>query len=167
MLSAKKKSLKYALKKIQKTDTGDVELLDFKTFKYEGASVKRYFNTLQPLFQLNKAERLLLDFITEEMDENNLVTNSTKLKEKFNTMLSNAKQNVYKDNYINQCFTTLLEHNFILAEKERGLYQVNPLYFFKGTEKDRERRIRRNLEIKSKVFLDQKRRAIILRKGIF
>lgn len=115
--------------------------------------------------KLSRAERIFLDFITEEMDERNLITNSTQVRDKFNFLLKKVGQETYADNTIQKCFKGLSENELIRKMKGRGLYQVNPLFFFKGNEEQRQKLIREQLEELNKIPINKYRRDLIIQKA--
>lgn len=116
--------------------------------------------------KLSRSERILLDFITEEMDENNMITNSIQTRGRFNELLTKIGQDNYSDSTIQKCFTGLVDHHFLEKVKGRGLYQVSPLFFFKGTEEERVKAIRKNLESINKEAINKYRYGLIIRKSV-
>jgi hypothetical protein len=117
--------------------------------------------------RLSRSERIFLDFITEEMDDMNLVTNSFQIRNKFNYLLHKIGQQPYSDSTIHKCFGGLTAHHLLTKQKGRGLYQVSPLFFFKGSEEDRAKVIRKNLEAINKIPINKYRRDLILGKTLF
>jgi len=116
--------------------------------------------------KLSRAERILLDFITEEMDENNLISNSFQVRGRFNALLIKIGQEPYSESTIHKCFSGLADNYLLNKKKGRGLYQVSPLFFFKGSEEDRAKLIRKNLEEINKIPINSYRRDLILRNII-
>jgi hypothetical protein len=96
--------------------------------------------------RLSRSERIFLDFITEEMDDHNFITNSALTRNKFNTLLKKIGQDFYSDSTIHRCFSNLAKHHLISKVKGRGLYQVSPVFFFKGSEEQRAKVLRAILE---------------------
>lgn len=137
-------------------------MLRHASVSVETAFVKRYFSSFLLLLKLSKCERVLLDFITEEMDENNMVVNSKLLRDKFNLLLDKMRQDTYSDSTIHKCFSSLTNHNLLIKQKGRGLFQVSPLFFFKGSEEDREKLIRKNLEEINRIQVNDYRRSALL-----
>lgn len=114
--------------------------------------------------RLSKSERIFLDFITEEMDDQNLITNGFQTRNKFNNLLRKLGQDEYTDSTIHKCFSGLANQHLITKRKGRGLYQVSPLFFFKGSEEERVKLIRQNLEEINKIPINSYRRDLILSK---
>lgn len=141
-----------------------VELLRHTAVVVESAFVKRYFASFLLLMKLSRSERIFLDFITEEMDDNNYITNSYQIRDKFNYLVRKLGQEEYSDSTIHKCFNGLTKHHLLNKRKGRGLYQVSPLFFFKGSEEDRAKLIRKNLEEINKIPINSYRRDLILAK---
>lgn len=116
------------------------------------------------LMKLSRSERIFLDFITEEMDEHNLVTNSAQIRIRFNFLLKKIGQEQYSDSTIHKCFGGLTNHHLLKKKKGRGLYEVSPLFFYKGTEEERAKLIRANLEEINKTLINKFRHEALMRK---
>ncbi len=115
--------------------------------------------------KLSRSERIFLDFVSEEMDDNNLITNSFQIRDRFNFLLKKVGQDSYSDSTIHKCFNGLTEHHLLYKIKGRGLYQVSPLFFYKGSEEDRAKLIRKNLELINKEPINKFRRDLITGKA--
>lgn len=96
--------------------------------------------------KLSKADRIFLDFITEEMDDNNFITNSIQVRNKFNMLLKKIGQEEYSTTTIHRCFSNLAKFELLLKYKGRGAYQVSPVFFFRGSEEQRAKVLREILE---------------------
>lgn len=145
-------------KDVSRSYNENLELLRFASVAVESAFTKRYFNSLLLLMKLSRAERILLDFITEEMDDNNFITNSVQIRNKFNSLLKKIGQDTYADSTIHRCFANLTQNHLILKMKGRGLYQVSPVFFFKGSEEQRAKVLRGILEAINKEPINKLRR---------
>lgn len=109
----------------------------------ERTSTKRYHNTIALLGHLGKCARILLDFIVEEMDAENKIHNNPLLKKKFNKIIKAIGLDEYSNVTINKAFSELYKRNIVDTDTgKKGTYQVNPFYFFNGSEKAREKLIR-------------------------
>lgn len=109
----------------------------------ERTNTKRYHNTIALLGHLGKCARILLDFIVEEMDAENKIHNNHLLKKRFNKIIKTIGLPEYSNVTINKAFSELHKRNIVDTETEKkGTYQVNPAYFFNGSEKAREKLIR-------------------------
>jgi hypothetical protein len=140
----------------------ELELLRHTSIVIECAFVKRYFSSILLLMKLSKAERVFLDFLTEEMDDKNHVSNSYQLRIKFNLLLKKIGQPTYSDSTLHKCFGSLSENHLLYKLKGRGYYQVNPIFFYKGSEEDRAKLIRRQLEELNRVPINDHRRRLII-----
>lgn len=150
--SEKKKRIYYQTYDVKRSAKTNFHLFKHVFVEVESLSTKRYFNSFYLISQLSKAERLFLDFITEEMDESNFIVNNPITHEKFNDLLKSFKIKEYSDSTIHKCFSKLKRLEILLSIKgKRGTFQINPLFFFNGEEEERESLIRRNLE---KDFID-------------
>ncbi len=143
----KKVRLKYLGKDIEGSHSGEFFREQWLTVDVEGKSTKRYHNTIGILVQLSKCARILLDFLVEEMDDKNLVSNNNLFKKEFNQIIKVTGQKPYTSVTINKAFSELTDKNILNPiYKKKGTYQVDPVFYFKGTEKNREKLIRKNLE---------------------
>jgi hypothetical protein len=115
--------------------------------------------------KLSKAERIFLDFITEEMDDHNFITNSIQVRDKFNGLLSKIGQETYSDGTIHRCFANLAKNHLISKMKGRGLYQISPVFFFKGSEEQRAKVLRNLLEAINKEPINKLRRDLLIGKN--
>lgn len=116
----------------------------WKSQKITSAYIKTYQEALPFLYELSGTERLVLDFALFRMDIDNFTTNDSSFKKDLNDF-----QDVcISSNTINKSFSKLCASGVFLKNDSfgRGLYQVNPLFFFKGTEQSRVKWIRRILE---------------------
>jgi hypothetical protein len=121
--------------------TFDEEGIAYPTIKKEPvimSNTKRYYNCLYMLAGIKLLPRLLMDWLTEEMDDNNIVYNSAYTRERFIEFIDKitlGKQK-YQDQSVRQAFSDLKESGLIIP-KNKGAYRVNPKYFFKGGENQR------------------------------
>lgn len=145
-----------------KSATDVVEHVKWQTIRAEKRNVKRYFNTTYKLSQLNKGQRLFLDFLLEQMDKDNLIVNSKVLRNQFNALLKHINQPTYTHNYITRSFKQLTAQELLLSTDNRGIYRVNPIYFFKGTEAMRVKLIKEQAQRDYGTYVDYDERKIIL-----
>jgi hypothetical protein len=151
-------------KDVSKSYREKLELFKFSSVSVEAAFTKRYHNSLLSLMKLSRSERILLDFITEEMDDHNFITNSKQNRDKFNKLLKKIGQETYSDTTIHRCFANLAKHDLISNCKGRGLYQVSPVFFFRGSEEERTKVLREILERINKQPINKIRHDLL--KGI-
>ena len=124
-----------------------------------------YYGTFYLMTKLSKAERLLLDYITEVMDEDNVIINNAVTKANFNKLLNRISFPTYSTSTINKCFSTLSKHHLIYPIKhKRGAYKVEPLYFFKGSQEDRVKMVRDKVEELNKIPINKHRHKLLSNK---
>lgn len=128
----------------------------------EGTYTKRYHNCYALILQLSKSERLFLDFITEKMDEENIIANNKATHDSFNALLLYFKQTPYKSSTIHKCFSRLSKLELIKNIKgKRGLYMVNPIFFHNKEDvngvTERAKLIRNELEKSHKEAINNSR----------
>ena len=146
MLIKKKSKINYLAMDIESSRGSGLFYLKWLAVMVESANTKRYHNTTALLIQLSKCSRALLDFIIERMDDNNNVNNNSLLKLDFNKIVSKAGHKPYGSVTVNKAFVELAEHHLLNTTRTKGTYQVNPLYFYNGSEEKRKSLIRKNLE---------------------
>ncbi len=151
-------------KNVSQSYQENLELLRHASVQIETSFVKRYFSSILLLMKLSRSERIFLDFITEEMDDNNLITNSQQIRDKFNALLLKIGQDQYSNSTIHKCFSGLADNHLLNKKKGRGLYQVSPLFFFKGSEEDRAKIIRSGLEELNRIPINKFRKELLMRK---
>lgn len=100
-----------------------------------------YHCSLPALMALTGSARSVLDFAVNEMDKDNLITNGAIFKKDLNKLMS-IHGKPLSDNTVNKAFAELNREDLLLKTGRRGLYRVNPIYFFKGTEDERLKAIR-------------------------
>jgi hypothetical protein len=126
------------------------------TKNIESRFVQKYFNILSYLGGLNSCSRDLIDYLTEVMDEDNIVYNNAIIRNNFLTYMKEVTLKkegtfvVYSDVNIRKSFQTLQEKECLL-KLTKGMYKVNPEIFFRGGEKDRIESIKFVMEFNSGV----------------
>lgn len=131
-----------ALKAVEEREDS---ITSWKTYKIPHAYVKSYKYNIMVLGNLKLSERHVLDFILEEMNDDNLVTNDLLFKKKFNETM--AVFNIrYTNNTINKAFVVLVKENLLLKTDMRGVYKINPINFYKNSQAERRIAIRNDLE---------------------
>jgi hypothetical protein len=116
---------------------GGVKLPQIETAVLSTSGVKRYPNTAFKYINLTTTEIILLEYLSEVMDSNNMVTNNHQKRLEF---LEYMKKNCgvdYSDGVVVAGFKKLKKHGFLISLEYRGYYRVNPRHFYKGLEKDR------------------------------
>lgn len=121
----------------------------YSSTEIETSFVRRYHNCLYLLLQLTKGERALMDFLTEEMDSDNIVYNNELVRTKFTELYNKVNpENKFKQDSVRLWFQRLSNKNLIIP-KVKGMYQVNPMYFFKGKDEERINNIKLMLEFEN------------------
>jgi hypothetical protein len=108
---------------------------------------KRFHNCLYLLAGLNPCTRNLMDFLAEEMDNDNVVYSNAVTKDKFANFIAGVSEGTitYGESSIKKAYSTLCDKG-LLRKLGRGIYKVNPEYFIKNTDDNRERLLRIELE---------------------
>ena len=129
--------------------------------------VKTYQDALAIVLCLPDCASSLIQYLASKMSDDNVVHHNKFTRESFNKYIYSiwldhfkqegeenphelAKEKTYKDNTIKKSFSTLAEKNLIVP-KTRGVYIVNPEYFFKKGEEARYKKIKMTLEIQKGV----------------
>ena len=135
------------------------------TVTIEIGCVKRYYTSMHKSEKLSRAERVMLDFVTENMDIQNIIYNNPTTHVKFNKLAKKLGITPYSKSTIHKCFSALAKETLIYqVKKTRGMYCVNPLYYFKGSEEEREIAIRTMLEEPYKKTINDDRHRKIKKK---
>ncbi len=113
------------------------------------SSTKRFHNCIYLLAGLPGCARDLMDYLTEIMDNYNTVRNDSITRAGFINFVKGITNNevLYKDSTVNSNFNLLFKRGLLL-QKGKGIYTVNPEYFYKGDDKDRLKHIKMLLEFK-------------------
>ena len=146
-------------RKIKRIDYIDGHKVDgdilVPVLKYEEimmTGTKRFHNCLYLILGLGRLERVLMDWVSEEMDKDNMVRNDFYNRKNFIDFISNiemdGKKNTYIDSSVNTAFS-MLQKSGLLISVSKGVYKVNPKYYWNGTDKDRVNQIMVNLEFAS------------------
>jgi hypothetical protein len=109
-----------------------------KRVKFKTLGYKTYFNCQHLLMKLKPLERGVLDFLIEKADDKNLVLVNDLLKEEYRSFLLEVSQLNISKTVAAKAVSKLASIGLILAEPMvRGLYRINPKYFWSGSEKKR------------------------------
>ena len=119
-----------------------VDGINIPKYKYKDISqdfVRVYYSTFAVLAGLNPCSRDLMDYLLETMNDDNIVMSNEYSR---NNFLDELKQNTvqpdgsfveYSDSNIKKAYQTLTERRCLFKIK-RGVYKVNPEYYFKKSE---------------------------------
>jgi hypothetical protein len=144
--------------------SGD-EIFKFKKSGYNDQFVKRYTNSFHLLSRLSKCERLLIDYLSEVMDEKNTITNNQASRDGFNDLIKQTGGDMYSDSTIQKAFSELSSLDLLYKIKgKRGIYQVSLYHFFKGSEEERKILIRQQLEEINRIKVNKHRHELLSKK---
>jgi len=117
------------------------------------SGTKRFHNCLYLILGLSKLQRVLMDWVSEEMDEKNIIRNDKYVRGMFikfiEDLIIDGEKKTYKDDSVNNAFHGLKVANLLLPVA-KGTYQVNPNYYWSGTDKERMDEIMLNIQFSSK-----------------
>lgn len=149
-MKTKNKIIRYASGIDQEKSDDTVKIPEWKSKKVGVSSAKVYIDALPVLLNISPFERLVLDYCVIVMNEDNYVRNDADFKTGLNDLFERDEEviNEFSSGVVNKAFSKLNELDILIKKPswKRGLYQVNPLYFFKGSNSARERWVRRILE---------------------
>jgi hypothetical protein len=161
-----KKLIKYCSQLITDEATGYL-LPEYSHSNIVMSATKRYHNCLYLLAKLNNCSRSLIDWLSEQMDIDNIIYSNAVVRQKYiDYILKITSGDIkYVDITVKKAFKTLSERGLILKQ-QRGVFQVNPEYFFIGTEKERENKIVLRLEfekgVNTKLIIEKYRKEEII-----
>ena len=127
--------------------------LSFKTRRIVASTTKRFNNSIHKTAKLSPAVRNLLDFIVQEMDDDNRVMNNTLLRCKFLHLINNDCGVSLKEDTVNKGFQELQRIGLLIPMLKRGLYTVNPIYYFNGSLSRRKSLIQRMLNASAHPYI--------------
>jgi|GEM_PF-1984498 len=141
--------IKYAKKRVAvSTIVHSDEYMEviIENFEYPLTGVKRYHHSLFPLVELTACERIFLDWLTEVMgSDNSVYINEDEIRRFIATIAHTGV--VYKVSTVRQAVKGLRATGMLLKiKKASGLFNVNPYFYYKGSEKDRWEAIRMIME---------------------
>lgn len=119
-------------------------------YYYEKKFIKLYQNCLADMMQISGCARHLLDWLVEIMGQINIVNNNQHTRDNFRTYFNDKTGKEYSDEAIIKAYKQLCSVKFLIPYK-RGLFLVNPEYFFNGDEGDRKTLIKLSLEFRAGV----------------
>lgn len=137
----KKDSISYMVGYIEEDDC---KLPKFKNFSFSTQTSKRYVSSAatKALFNLDPCSRNLIDYLVQKMPDNNYAKNDEISRLEFIKYCKNCAGIDYKDDTVKSAFSKLSKAGVLLRTQFRGQYQVNPLYFFNGTDAKRKQMIK-------------------------
>jgi len=148
---------KERIKYINRIDS--LEQYNYPRYGYKSVEtdfVKRYYNVFAILAGLNPCCRDLMDYLTEVMDEDNVVRSDEYSRQNFlqvlkeQTLQTNGEFVEYSDSNIKKAFQVLTDRK-CLIKLNKGLYKVNPEIYFKKNNRKRLEAIKFTLEFQKGV----------------
>lgn len=124
-------------------------------FRYKWVVVEgvvKFHNDIHKEYHLGRTARILLDYLTETMDEkNNQVHNNSVVRQHFGALIQKTTGESVSDHTIKSAFKELTSAGLLVFHGPRGSFWVNPLHYYKGSRENRERLIKQLYE---KPYLD-------------
>lgn len=117
-----------------------------------GIFTKRYHNCLDKKVLLNYCEHYLLDWLAERAVEDCMVDTSKKARIQFIGFMDKITSNFeehkrlrYADSTVKNALQTLKKVEFLIQPpgEVRGWCWINPVYFFRGSEEEQKRAVKR------------------------
>ena len=128
-------TIKYVIR--YKNDDDGIKLPIKKNFSFKNDSVRLYYNSLHLISKLNRCEHLLLMYLSEIMDDVNVIHSNIHVRKCFNTHLVRCGVKRYNDDTVKQAFSGLSRKRLLIRFSSKGNYVVNPICVFRGTETKR------------------------------
>ncbi len=126
-------------------ETG-IKLPFIKNKKVVITSVRRFNNCLHKTASLPSSARNLLDYIIQKMSRENEIENSFLFRQDYLEMMSSNCGIKYAVDTVNKGFQVLKQNNILISfDKKRGVYIVNPMFFFCGTDYNRKKLLQKML----------------------
>ena len=102
------------------------------------SSTKRYYNCLYLLCRISPCGRTLMDFLSENMTDDNMVNTKQADTIRFITFISKITNGevTFKEVTVKKAYKELRDKN-LLIPIQKSRYKVNPLYFFNGSDAKR------------------------------
>lgn len=136
-------------------------------------NTKRFHNCLYLILGLSKCERLLMDWLSEEMDDENIIVSDEHMRNKFIKFISSitveGKKIEYKPQTVANAFNDLVKREDLLLRYSKGRYKVNPEYYWRGKDEDRLDAIMMNIQFETTStnykIIDQAQQYVLVKKS--
>ena len=131
------------------------------------SSIKQYNGVLFDLMALRHTERIVMDWVVDNMDKENMIRHDAIIRKKMHDDHQAAIMRVAKKegwsakeykkikpisgDSIIKAFSRLKSFGLLIGVS-KGYYMVNPEYFFRGSEADRVKKVKVALEIKAGTY---------------
>ena len=150
------KARKYRLNYVAKYEMDDEVWMPVKKSKsIEMNYVRRYKNCVYLLCQLSACARTLMDYISENMSDDNHFRHDNIMRDafiEFINSITNGKIS-YGHDAVKKAVLSLKQKNLIIPQA-RGVFLVNPEYFMKNDDSKRIDMIRMVMEFSEKSDMD-------------
>lgn len=134
------------------TVNGDTLVPTVKSVEVVMTGTKRFHNCLYLILGLSKLQRVLMDWVSEEMDDRNIIRNDKYVRGVFikfiEDIVIDGEKKTYKDDSVNNAFHGLKTAG-LLIPMTKGVYQVNPKYYWSGSDVTRLQEIMLNIRFSS------------------
>ena len=117
--------------------SGGIKMVHYKTSRVVRNRSSRYHNCQHLLIGLSKCAEMFLRYSTEIMDKENRFTNTVLQRQKFIKHMKKDCATVYKDKTVQSAVDEIKAVGLYLKLGKRGMFTVNPLYYYNGAEKHR------------------------------
>ena len=122
-----------------KTDTDGVKLPIYKSKSFIKDNVRRFQNCQHKLIQITKTAEMYLRFLTEEMDNSNVIHITQSTRVTFRQQMKKDCGIDFKDDTIKKALKQLVDAGLVIKMGAKIDYTINPAHFFKGTDKARKK----------------------------
>jgi len=111
---------------------------------------RRYHNCMNVLVGLSGCSRNLLEFMIEDMDENNMISTGKYFRSRFVSFMDSVSEGKirYSDSTIKRSIGEIVKVGFALSNG-RGYITINPMYYTKNDDTARMIMIKNYLELES------------------
>lgn len=128
----------------------------YKEYKYDFVTAglsctRRYNNAVCMLMGINGCPHHLIEWLSNNMTDGGYVSNNKITRAAFINFHKQHKKTdnkEYSEHAVIKAFKALTIDGFLIAI-EKGVYQINPLMYFAGSDDERIRSIKYMMEIKS------------------
>lgn len=103
------------------------------------SSTRRFHNCLYLLAGLSRCAKCLMDYLGEEMNENNIVYHTKGSRDTFRGFISDITngETQYADQSVKQAWAELAKSGLLIKQGHKATFQVHPKFFWNGSDKSR------------------------------
>jgi hypothetical protein len=113
--------------------SGQLQLPIMATASVVSSSVQRYQSTAHKLMRLKPLEIVLMDYLTEVMDDKNMVSNTAYHRAEFIDYVKKHCNKEVANSTVLKGFQSLKKLGLIISMDHRSYYRVNPRHYFAGS----------------------------------